>query len=93
ALMGHTIPDDIAWVDVAELVGTDELCLSRLPSGETVLLRGTARLIWLVAVEGNDVATVVADLVGEAPEEIAVHVGEFLKELTERGLLTLQQTP
>ena len=85
--MAHRVPERLAWVDAAELGASDDLCLTLLPTGQTVVLSGTARLIWLVAVDGGDVVAEVADLVGEAPEAIAPEVTRFLAELTDRGLL------
>lgn len=86
--MGFRVPERIAWVDAAEIGGSDDLCLAHLPSGETVVLSGSARLIWLLAVDGgDDVVAEVAELVGEEPEAIAPEVRSFLAELVEHGLL------
>lgn len=86
--MVFRVPERLAWVDTAEISGGDDLCLTHLPSGDTVVLSGTARLIWLVAVNGgSDVVAEVAELVQEAPDAIASEVTRFLAELVERGLI------
>ncbi|TBT95738.1 hypothetical protein [Propioniciclava tarda] len=65
----------------------EELYLTVVPEGRTVLLKGTARLIWLVAIEGGDVASEVARLVGRPSADIAEAVGTFLQDLSGAGLL------
>lgn len=80
-------PSDVAWID-GEEHGVDDLFLTRLPDGETVVLSGSARLIWHAAVGAEDVAAEVAHRVGLRPDEVAGDVAAFLAELTARGLLT-----
>lgn len=85
--LGYRIPDDVAWIDGADLGAGDELYLTVVPDGQTVLLKDTARLIWLIAAEGGDVLAEVADLVGQPPAAIEADVQRFVADLTERGLL------
>lgn len=92
--MAYRVPDNISWVDGADLGMGDELYLTVVPDGHTVLLKDTARLIWLIAADGGDVLTEVAALVGEPPAAIEADVQRFLADLTGRGLLTTgEQTP
>ena len=56
-------PDDIAWVHGTEIGLGEELYLTRLPSGDTVQLVVTARVIWLVAVTSADTAASVRRVV------------------------------
>jgi len=49
----YRVPDTIAWVDGTDFDLDADLYLTKLPSGNTVLLKDTARLIWLVAIEGG----------------------------------------
>lgn len=88
ATSGYQVPAHVAWVDGTQEGLGEELYLTMVPDGTTVLLKDTARLIWLVAAEGGDVLPEVADLVGLPPAEIAKDVNRFLTELIGRGLLT-----
>jgi len=88
----NRVPDNIAWVDGADFGLAEELYLTVVPQGTTVLLKDTARLIWLVAIEGGDVLTEVAALVDQEPQVIESDVTAFLVDLTSRGLLA-QPTP
>jgi len=81
------VPENVAWVDGADQGTAEELYLTVVPDGKTVMLKDTARLIWLIAAGGGDVLTEVAALVGETPEAIEPDVQRFLDDLTERGLL------
>jgi len=67
----------------------EELYLTVVPDGRTVLLKDTARLIWLVAADGtDDVVREVAALVDLPVEEVSGEITTFLEDLTDRGLLT-----
>lgn len=66
----------------------EELYLTVVPDGRTVLLKDTARLIWLVAADGGNVIDEVAELVGLPAEQVAGEIATFLEDLTARGLLT-----
>jgi predicted transcriptional regulator len=85
----YRVPDNLAWIDGADFDLPDELYLTVVPDGRTVLLKGTARLIWLVAKGGGDVVAEVAELVGRPPAEIATDVETFLADLTSRCLLAV----
>lgn len=84
----YRVPDDIAWIDGTDASMGEELYLTKVPDGHTVLLTGSARLIWLVAAEGQSVLPAVAELAGVAPSAIEDDVHCFLRDLTLRGLLT-----
>lgn len=83
----YRVPDDVAWIDGADIGMDEELYLTKLPDGQTVLLRESARLIWLVAAEGRAVLPAVAELAGAEPSAIEDDVTGFLDELASRGLL------
>ena len=84
----YRVPDNIAWVDGADFDMAEELYLTVVPEGRTVLLKDTARLIWLVAADGGeDVVAEVADIVGRPPAEIEGDVQQFLADVRARGLL------
>jgi len=85
------VPDNVASVDGAGQGTAGELYLTVVPDGKTVLLKDTARLIWLIAAEGGDVLAEVAALVGEPPEAIEADVHRFLADLTGRGLLATEE--
>ena len=48
----YRVPDNIAWVDGADFGLAEELYLTVVPDGRTVMLKDSARLIWLVAADG-----------------------------------------
>jgi len=87
------VPDNIAWVDGADVGLADELYLTVVPDGHTVLLKDTARLIWHVAAEGGNVLEDVAKLVSMPSDAIADDVNSFLTDLVARGLLTKMNEP
>ena len=88
----YRAPEDIAWVDGADFDHPEDLYLTYLPSGRTVRLTGSARVIWLVAAEGGDAVAEVPALVGRPVAEIAPHVKAFLAELVDNGLLVSSET-
>ncbi|GAA2168170.1 hypothetical protein FHX52_1944 [Humibacillus xanthopallidus] len=83
----YRVPSNIAWIDGADFGMREELYLTALPSGQTVLLEDTGRLIWLVAMEGGEVLERVAEVVGLPLAAIESDVTRFLAEVTTRGLL------
>ena len=84
----YRVPDNIAWVDGADFGLAEELYLTVVPDGRTVMLKDSARLIWLVAADGGeDVVAEVADIVGRPPAEIEGDVQRFLADVRARGLL------
>ena len=85
----YLVPSNVAWVDGADFGMAEELYLTIVPDGRTVLLKDTARLIWHVAADGAvNVADEVAELVSMPVSEIEADVAVFLEDLTARGLLT-----
>lgn len=90
----YRVPDNVAWVDGAEHGMAEELYLTIVPDGRTVLLEDTARLIWHVAADGaTNVVEEVADLVGLPAGEVERDVNDFLADLTGRGLLLRSGEP
>lgn len=87
----YRIPGNLAWIDGTDDGADDELYLATVPDGHTVLLTGSARLIWLVAADGLEVLPGVAELAGLPPQEIADDVNRFLDDLVTRGLLAPAQ--
>lgn len=84
----YSVPDNLAWIDGSDHDMADELYLTIVPDGRTVLLIDTARLIWHVAADGAaDVVEEVAELVGLPSREVEHDVNAFLADLTDRGLL------
>ena len=84
----YRVPDNVAWVDGADFGLAEELYLTVVPDGRTVMLKDSARLIWLVAADGGeDVVAEVADIVGRPPAEIEGDVQQFLADVRARGLL------
>lgn len=88
----YAVPDDLAWIDGTDVDADGELYLTKVPDGRTVLLTGSARLIWLVAAEGQAVLPAVADLAGAEPSAIRGDVDRFLGDLLSRGLLVRART-
>lgn len=83
----YRVPDDIAWIDGSEVGLGEQLYLTRLPSGETILLEGTARMIWHAAVTVPDSVEQVAVLVAREIGEIESEVARFRDELLVDGFL------
>lgn len=83
----YRVPDDIAWVDGTEFVLGEELYPTRLPSGDTIVLTGTARMIWHAAGAETDVSRNVAALVVLPPGEVAAQCDAFCQELVRASLL------
>lgn len=90
----YRVPSSVASVDGADFGLDEELYLTIVPDGRTVLLKDTARLIWHVAADGSDdVVRDVAALVGLAPDQVSEGVAAFLADLTARGLLDRHPLP
>lgn len=88
----YEAPADIAWIDGSEYGYDGDLYLTQLPDGNTVLLRGSSRLIWLAAIKTSDPLTEVAAAAGLPTSEIAGEVSSFLAELTSKGLIAREGT-
>ena len=87
----YQVPDNLAWIDGADWGMGEELYLTIVPDGRTVLLKDTARLIWLVAARGGDVVSEVAGFVGETGERVPMQCLAFVNELTQCGLLAIHE--
>lgn len=83
----YRTPSNVAHVDGADYNINDALHLTILPAGDSVALSGTARIIWLVAIEGGPVVPRIAELLRQPEEAIAKDVASFLDTLVGRGLL------
>lgn len=86
--MTYRVPENVAFVDGSDMAQGDVLFLTLLPYGRTVRLEGVGRIIWIIAAEGRDVATEVAELVGQPLEAISDEISSFLGDLLYRQLLT-----
>jgi hypothetical protein len=62
----------------------------QLPNGQPFLLEGSSALIWLLALDGEDVPRALADVVGRPLDEIADDTEAFLGDLVARGLLSAE---
>lgn len=87
----YRVPDDIAWIDGTEIGLGEELYLARLPTGETLLLKDTARMVWHQAVSDPQVGERVAELVGRSPAEIHGEIDGFVQRLIDAGLLATRK--
>ena len=88
--MSYRLPERLAWVDDAPGGEDANVYLAHVPDGQPLVLRGSARSIWLVAQESRDaqeLAAVLADAVGLPASRIAPEVSAFLDELVTDGLL------
>lgn len=83
----YRVPDDIAWIDGTEIGLREELYLSRLPSGATVQLTGTARIIWHSARRGVDAVSEVSRLTERPAVETRREIESFLERLSEARLI------
>lgn len=84
----YAIADDIAWVSRDEY-DTDDVrvaYVSALPHGPTIVLEGSACLIWLAVEAGgtlDDIARATADLADADPDEVVGDVETVLSRLVE----------
>jgi hypothetical protein len=84
------VGDRVAWLDVTDQA-LEAVYATTLPDGPPVVLRATAALIFLEAVEGGRVDEVVervAEESGQPVEHIRDDVVRFLDDLVHRGLLS-----
>lgn len=86
--MKYQVPDNVAYIDGADMQQGEVLYLTLLPLGQSVRLEGVARLLWIVAAAGGDAVSESAILAGEFADRVAPEVGSFLAELMDRGFLT-----
>ena len=88
--MTYRVPPDLAWVldeTDAKQPPSPALHLMHVPDGVPLVLTGTAALIWLFAVEGEDVAAALAEVVSDPPADLAQTTSDYLADLVDRGLL------
>lgn len=86
--MTYRVPPDLAWVlDETDDGAPPALYLMHVPDGVPLVLTGTAALIWLFAVEGEDVAAALAEVVSDPPADLAQTTSDYLADLVDRGLL------
>lgn len=84
----YRVPDDVAWIDGTEIGLGEELYLTRIPSGDTVQLTGTARMIWHAAVSQHDFRESLLGQVSENPADAEAQVEAFVQQLLSARLLT-----
>lgn len=86
--MTYRIPPRLAHVVHEDhSSGTVTVYLMPLPDGAPLQLRDSSGWIWLLAVEGVEVAESLAEMVERPVEEIRPDIEEFLAQLVSRGLL------
>lgn len=86
--MTYRVPPDLAWVlDETDDGSPPVLYLMDVPDGVPLVLTGTAALIWLFAVEREDVAAALAEVVADPPADLAQTTAAYLADLVNRGLL------
>jgi len=86
--MRYRVPENVAYIDGADMELGDVLLLTLLPHGQSVRLEGIGRQVWTTAADGSDVVAGIAKMVGQPPDAIASDVAAFLADLVDRGLLT-----
>jgi hypothetical protein len=88
------LADRVAWLDMAEMVGAaeDVVYVSLLPDGPPLVLRSTAGLIFVTAVDGgteDEIVDRVATFAELPADDLRPDVLTFLDHLVSLGLLTL----
>lgn len=84
--MSYWPPSDLAWV-FDEAADEPTLYLMHVPDGVPLVLTGTAALIWLFAVEGEDVVQALTEVIADPPPDLAETTYAYLDDLVARGLL------
>lgn len=85
--MTYRVPDNVAHVDGTNLKVDDAVYVTRLPSGHTVRLAGTAGLIWREVVAGRDPLPGTARALSLPEESVETEVSDFVARLVSQGLL------
>lgn len=85
--MSYGVPDNVAHVDGTALQLEDAIYVTRLPSGDTVRLAGTASLIWREIVSGRDPLPGTARALSLPENAVESEVSAFVADLVSRGLL------
>lgn len=88
----YAIADDTAWVSREELDSGDSpvAYVARLPHGPTIVLEGSACLVWLLVADGGtleDIARGAAEQAGLATHEVVDDVEAVLSELIDVGVV------
>jgi hypothetical protein len=87
--MIYEVPDNVAYIDCADVEGLEALYLTVLPYGRTVRLEGISRRIWIIAADGHKVMAGLTDVNGD-PTAAAADVASFLEDLVALGVLTVR---
>lgn len=87
----YAIAEDIAWVSREELDSGDRpvAYVAHLPHGPTIVLEGSACLVWLRLADGgtlDDIAAGAAEQAGVTAGEVLDDVEALLSELVEAGV-------
>lgn len=86
--MTYACPPQLAYVAVEPRGGEElQVYLLQLPDGAPRVLAGTSALIWLLAVEGEDVVNGIAAATGQRTAAVEDAVGAYVKQLLTQGLL------
>lgn len=86
--MRYCAPRGLAWVSHEAGEGAAiSLYLMHLPDGIPLVLTGTAALIWLLAIDGEDVPAALAEAVADPPPDLVETTNAYLEDLVVRGLL------
>lgn len=91
-MTSYSIADGIAWVSREELDGGElpVAYAAALPHGPTIVLKGSACLVWLLIEDGgtlDDIARSAAGLAGVRADEVIDDVEVLLKSLVEAGFV------
>lgn len=89
--MIYSVPRDIAWA-IDENHGDPVLYLMRVPDGTPLALTGTAGLIWLLAIEEDDVVGALNEVICDPPADLDQITRAYLDDLTSRGLLVREES-
>lgn len=90
----YRIAPDTAWVSRDEYFTDDQpvAYISSLPHGPTMVLEGSACLVWLALAEGGTLAQIVtatADQVEETSDALSGDVETLLNRLVELGVASV----
>ena len=90
----YVIADDIAWVSREDLDSGEHpvAYVASLPLGPTIVLEGSACLVWLLLAESDtldDIAAVAAEQAGLTTDEVVDDVAVLLSQLVEAGVVRM----
>lgn len=91
-MTSYTVADDIAWVSREDLDSGEGpvAYVASLPQGPTMVLEGSACLVWLLVAEGgtlDDIARGAAEQADLATEDVIGDVEILLTELVDAGVV------